>query len=70
MEMPFGKYQGRKIEEIPYDYLVWLRTNVPLKSKNLKTAIEYRILDIEAEWQACEDLCIWDDEYVHFYFDT
>ena len=23
--MPFGKYKGRKMEDVPADYLLWLR---------------------------------------------
>lgn len=27
MEMPFGKYKGVAIEDIPSDYLLWLAQN-------------------------------------------
>lgn len=57
MIMSFGKYQGYELTEIPYEYLVWVRTNVQIKSRKLKQEIEWRILDIEAYWQECEGMC-------------
>jgi uncharacterized protein (DUF3820 family) len=59
MIMPFGKHQGRELTDVPYEYLVWVRTNIPLKSKKLKTEIEWCILEIETEWQENEDMCAW-----------
>lgn len=65
MEMTFGKYKGYDIKEIPYEYLVWVRTNVDIKYRKLKQEIEWRILEIEAYWQECEDMCR--EEYDHVY---
>ena len=59
MTMTFGKYQGYELTEIPYEYLVWVRTNVQIKSRKLKQEIEWRILEIEAYWQECEELSNW-----------
>ncbi len=28
--MPFGKYKGQPVTELPHDYLEWLRANVDL----------------------------------------
>jgi hypothetical protein len=30
MRMPFGKYQGRDLEEIPKDYLNWIAEHIDL----------------------------------------
>ena len=38
MQMPFGKYQGHEIEEIPKDYLKWVSNNLDLYG-DLRTAI-------------------------------
>jgi len=44
--MPFGKYQGKPIAEIPEGYLVWVLGNVECLSPMLRDAIE-RQLDIK-----------------------
>lgn len=28
MKMPFGKYKGKEIEDLPSRYLYWLATNI------------------------------------------
>ena len=38
MQMPFGKYQGFELEEIPRSYLQWLADNLDLYG-DLRTAI-------------------------------
>jgi len=38
-KMPFGKYEGQKIADIPLDYLEWLRENVELYG-NVKKAVD------------------------------
>ena len=38
MQMPFGKYQGDEIEELPREYLQWIADNLDLYG-NLRTAI-------------------------------
>lgn len=63
MTMTFGKYEGYDISDIPYEYLIWVRTNVKFKNYYLRRSIEHRIYDIEAEWQACEDLCLYHGHY-------
>ena len=30
MQMPFGKYAGYDLEEVPKDYLLWLSNNIDL----------------------------------------
>jgi hypothetical protein len=30
MEMPFGRYRGRPLQQVPHGYLRWLRENVKL----------------------------------------
>lgn len=37
--MPFGKFRGFPVEELPDNYLVWVRDNVELREP-LRTAIE------------------------------
>jgi hypothetical protein len=39
MEMPFGKYKGEEIADIPRPYLVWLSENVELFG-SLKSEVE------------------------------
>jgi hypothetical protein len=39
MKMPFGKYQGCEIENIPESYLKWLKRSVPLYG-DLKAEVE------------------------------
>jgi hypothetical protein len=36
--MPFGKYRGEFVDELPVDYLTWLIENVALRG-GLKTAV-------------------------------
>ena len=31
MQMPFGKYEGREITDVPKGYLRWLENNVPIQ---------------------------------------
>ena len=38
MQMPFGKYQGQGLDEIPRDYLEWL-LDAGIRSKRLRQAI-------------------------------
>ena len=45
-KMTFGKYQGHKIEDIPLDYLQWLRDNVDLYG-NIKKAVELMFVTTE-----------------------
>jgi hypothetical protein len=32
--MPFGKYKGKEMAEVPASYLMWFRDNVPVSSGN------------------------------------
>jgi Putative quorum-sensing-regulated virulence factor len=41
MRMPFGKYRGERLEDIPLGYLEWLLT-IELSSR-LQQAVEYEI---------------------------
>jgi hypothetical protein len=38
--MPFGRYKGRLVSEVPRDYLVWLLKNSTRLSRDLRTEIE------------------------------
>ena len=31
LRMPFGKYKGEKIKDVPFDYLRWFYANVTLR---------------------------------------
>ncbi len=31
MRMPFGKYKGHTLDELPDEYLLWMSANVPLR---------------------------------------
>ena len=32
MLMPFGKYKGHDLDELPDDYLLWVLANIPLRN--------------------------------------
>ena len=51
--MPFGKYSGRHLSDIPRSYLEWLLEQDWLKKEDLIEAIE-------------NELAIWDRSYVDF----
>ena len=55
MEIPFGKYKGRTLDEIPSDYLRWVLNDI---DEN-----QYPGLFEEIE----EELAIRDRSYAHFY---
>lgn len=38
--MPFGKYRGRKLKDIPRDYLAWVHDNLDLKPGQLTEALK------------------------------
>lgn len=38
--MPFGKYKGMRMIEIPDDYLIWLYKNTELHEGGIKAYIE------------------------------
>lgn len=40
MEMPFGKYRGVELEDIPISYLKWVLRTVPLTSQRLREEME------------------------------
>jgi hypothetical protein len=44
MTMPFGKYTGWRIEELPDDYLDWLYTQADIRSKWLRSPIKQEYL--------------------------
>ena len=48
MQMPFGKYQGYELEEIPKEYLKWVAENLDLYGE-LREAIFDELLGKFAE---------------------
>jgi len=38
MQMPFGKYKGQPIEDVPTSYLYWIAENVEGNAKLVKEA--------------------------------
>jgi hypothetical protein len=48
MLMPFGKYKGHDLSEVPDEYLLWLTANIPLRDP-LWSAIAAEITDRELE---------------------
>lgn len=46
MKMPFGKYKGKDIEEIPSSYLLWVAGNVKEDSSRNKIICE----ECDREW--------------------
>jgi hypothetical protein len=44
VRMPFGKYKGKQLRDVPLDYLVWVRINCLNASVALRRAIT-RVLD-------------------------
>jgi hypothetical protein len=43
MRMPFGKYRGRGLEQVPDDYLVWVLDNCRDLQPTLRHLIEVRL---------------------------
>lgn len=43
MEMPFGKYRGCDIGDVPDDYLEWVLDNIEIRSEALRGAIESKL---------------------------
>jgi hypothetical protein len=41
MEMPFGKYRGTQIRELPFNYLEWLTTLELLEPLQTRVQEEY-----------------------------
>jgi|SRR5579871_626496 len=47
-EMPFGKYRGEPLSEIPTGYLRWVLDTCELRSEDLRDAIEEELESREA----------------------
>ena len=43
MRMPFGKYAGLQVEELPTDYLLWLRHNIRNLREPLKSILDHTL---------------------------
>ena len=43
MKMPFGKYRGEDVADVPEDYLAWVIENCELRSEAIADAIEARL---------------------------
>lgn len=42
-KMPFGKYKGRSIDELPMAYIKWMLANIPNLTPSLYSALQKRI---------------------------
>ena len=62
MEIPFGKYRGKQVKELPFNYLEWL-TSIellePLRTK-VKEEYERRLFD-QSRWEGPIDLKVVDE---------
>lgn len=43
IKMPFGKYSGAELQDVPLDYLQWFESNVKEMGKWLRDAINHEI---------------------------
>lgn len=48
-KMPFGKYKGRSIKELPMSYVEWMLANVHGMNPSLYSALQKRLAEAEAE---------------------
>lgn len=46
--MPFGKYEGVRMDEVPKSYLLWLYKDGEMQEGNLKEYIEEQI---KSKWE-------------------
>ena len=44
-KMPFGKYKGQNIDQIPMSYVKWMMGNIPNLTPSLYSALQQRIAD-------------------------
>jgi hypothetical protein len=51
MIMPFGRHRGKKLDDVPLDYLAWVLENCANASPYLRDGIR-RIISREADSQA------------------
>jgi hypothetical protein len=50
--MPFGKYEGHEIEEIPRDYLQWIADNLDLYGDLREAIFDELVGKFGEKWQA------------------
>ena len=43
IKMPFGKYKGRKVEDLPSNYLKWMIENIADEELQQAAYMEYRV---------------------------
>jgi hypothetical protein len=48
MEIPFGKYKGFDVRDLPEHYLCWLKDNVQM-NESLRLAVEYALFLLSGE---------------------
>ena len=48
--MPFGKHKGKRMEEVPANYLHWLWTQRPISDKKLENYIFNNIAVLKDEY--------------------
>lgn len=44
MKMPFGKYEGEDVEDVPLDYLIWFAGNIENANYQLMEEVDNQIL--------------------------
>ena len=49
MKMPFGKYKGEKLANVPADWLLWAYHEIPHLDGNLKEYIKENMQPIKQE---------------------
>ena len=57
MKMPFGKHRGRRIEDVPEDYLCWVLDNCENISATLREAI-VDVLDLGSRSAGSAELSV------------
>lgn len=54
--MPFGKYKGKMLVDIPASYLLWLNDNVTELDKGLKEYIKNNWHDLNKDYEETKSI--------------